>query len=150
MVVSAGNQQDFIDFLAEEFGADALPADVGVSYLARNPYVITVGAIDDKNNANANDDTVAGFSNKSTGAYKPLLALDGVDVNGNDQLDGTSFSAPQITAMIERLRQVNPNLTPAEVKDILIASASHSVAGMAVPDTDKALALATQNATRAA
>ncbi len=38
--------------------------------------------------------------------------------------DGTSFSAPQIAALMARIKATNPNLAPSQIERILAQSAS--------------------------
>lgn len=136
VVVSAGNQ-----------GASALYPP------ANDPFVITVGAVDDKGTDSISDDVMASFSaygTTSDGIKKPDLVAPGKNivarlVNQNmglanehpankvgDQyfrMSGTSMSAPMVSAAVALLLQDEPNLTPDQVKYRLMATASKSWAG---------------------
>lgn len=116
---------------------------------AAAPWVISVGATDDKGKlADFSSRGVFGVRKQS-----PSLAATGVNVvslrglgtqtgtlgfaNGADATrltpeeipyyttaNGTSFSAPQVAGAVALMLEANPNLSPAEVKDILQRSAS--------------------------
>ncbi len=86
--------------------------------------VIIAGALDTDNR------TIASFSDKAgTGANSYLMAV-GVDDLAPDQngteyyWSGTSFSAPTISGAVALLAQAFPNLTGAQIVDILFKSAT--------------------------
>jgi serine protease AprX len=115
---------------------------------ANDPFVITVGAIDDKGTADLSDDTVPNFSAYGTtpeGVTKPDLVAPGVNIiglrpNQNSTLSnahplhnvgdsyfrmsGTSMAAPMVTGAIALLLQAEPDLTPDQVKYRLKATAT--------------------------
>lgn len=90
-----------------------------VSYPASNSNVIAVGAT-------TNTDTRAAFSNYGTALF---IAAPGVGIRstrlsntyGDD--DGTSFAAPQVSAVVGTMLALNPSLTIAQVRDILRTTA---------------------------
>lgn len=115
---------------------------------ANDPFVITVGATDDKGTLALRDDVVAPFSAYGTtaeGFAKPDLVAPGKDIIAplpeNDQLtigknhpanrvdsdyfrmSGTSMSAPMVSGAVALLLQDEPNLTPDQVKYRLKATA---------------------------
>jgi serine protease AprX len=116
---------------------------------ANDPFVITVGATDDKGTDTLADDSVANFSAYSTtidGFTKPDLVAPGkniiarlVNTNmgmagehpenlvGNQyfRLSGTSASAPMVSGAVAMLLQDEPNLTPDQVKYRLMATANN-------------------------
>jgi serine protease AprX len=120
---------------------------------ANDPFVITVGAVDDKGTAAITDDVVASFSAYGTsedGAVKPDLVAPGVNiiarlVNQNMglalahpankvgtqyfQMSGTSMAAPVVSGAVALLLQDEPGLTPDQVKYRLMATANKSWAG---------------------
>jgi serine protease AprX len=136
VVVSAGNYGD---------GAIYPPAN--------DPFVITVGATDDRGTNRLSDDVMASFSAyglTSDGIQKPDLVAPGTNiiarmVNQNmglasahpenkvgDQyfrMSGTSTSAPMVSAAVALLLQDEPGLTPDQVKYRLMATANNSWAG---------------------
>jgi serine protease AprX len=120
---------------------------------ANDPFVITVGAVDDKGTAAISDDVMASFSAYGTsfdGVKKPDLVAPGKNivarlVNQNmglanahpanrvgDQyfrMSGTSMSAPMVSAAVALLLQDEPNLTPDQVKYRLTATANKAWPG---------------------
>jgi serine protease AprX len=112
------------------------------------PWVVSVGAIDAQGRL-ADFSSRGDFGSE---LFRPTIVAPGVDVvslrstvsveglNGLVQADtkqlnaaelpyyttgrGTSFSAPQVAGAIALMLEANPNLTPAEVRDILQRSAS--------------------------
>jgi serine protease AprX len=120
---------------------------------ANDPFIITVGATDDKGTASISDDVVASFSaygQTSDGFKKPDLVAPGTNiiarlVNQNMglaaahpankvggqyfRMSGTSMAAPMVTAGIALLLQDEPTLTPDQVKYRLMSTANKTWAG---------------------
>jgi serine protease AprX len=120
---------------------------------ANDPFVITVGATDDKGTSSISDDTLASFSaygQTSDGIRKPDLVAPGTNivarlVNQNmglayahpankvgDQyfrMSGTSMSAPMVSAAVALLLQDEPGLTPDQVKFRLTQTANRNWSG---------------------
>jgi serine protease AprX len=121
---------------------------------ANDPFVITVGAADDKGTLSTSDDTVATFSAYGTtesGFAKPELVAPGRNIIGllpeNDKLSmsathstnridknyfkmsGTSVSAPIVSGAVALLLQDEPNLNPDQVKYRLMATANKNWPG---------------------
>ncbi|MBI5566857.1 MAG: S8 family serine peptidase [Chloroflexi bacterium] len=121
-----------------------------------DPFIISVGAVDDKATASISDDTVASFSAYGTpnGYAKPDLVAPGKDivsllssddnnlssshpanvVAGSDdswyfRMSGTSMAAPVVSGAAVLLLQDEPNLTPDQVKYRLMATANKNWAG---------------------
>jgi subtilisin family serine protease len=86
-----------------------------VSYPSSNPNVISVGAINQGNQK-------ASFSNYGT---ELDIVAPGVNIysttlgNAYDIRNGTSFAAPQVSAVAALVLSVNPNLTGQQVRDII-------------------------------
>ncbi|HEY9528764.1 MAG TPA: S8 family peptidase, partial [Anaerolineales bacterium] len=136
VVASAGNRGD---------GAIYPPAN--------DPFIITVGATDDKGTSSIADDVVASFSaygQTSDGVKKPDLVAPGTNiiarlVNQNMglaaahptykvgdryfRMSGTSMAAPMVSASIALLLQDEPALTPDQVKYRLMSTANISWTG---------------------
>ena len=117
---------------------------------ANDPFVITVGAMDDKGTWNIDDDEVAPFSAygmTEDGFSKPDLVAPGrsiisllADTNARVYIDhvpyrvdtnlfrmsGTSMSAPMVSGAVALLLQDEPNLNPDQVKYRLTATANSS------------------------
>jgi len=135
VVVSAGNKGPAGGFNT----VDAAPAN--------DPFVITVGASDEKGTADWSDDVPAAFSTHgrtSDGYAKPELLAPGANIISvlSDQsawaaehpdravlggeyfrLSGTSMAAPMVAGAVALLLQDEPHLTPDQVKYRLLATA---------------------------
>jgi serine protease AprX len=133
VVVSAGNKGN---------GAVYPPAN--------DPFVITVGATDDKGTATISDDGMASFSaygKDENGVVKPDLVAPGTNITarmvnlnmglaaahpanivGNQyfKMSGTSMAAPMVSGAVALLLQDEPGLTPDQVKYRLTATANKS------------------------
>ena len=114
---------------------------------ANDPYVITVGAIDDQGTSWRWDDTLAwfsGFGLTQDGFSKPDLVAPGRHIVGAlastgsvlakqyprkiigqqyIQLSGTSAAAPVVAGAVALLTQTHPSFTPDQVKWLLTHSA---------------------------
>jgi len=110
----------------------------GVDDESEVPWVIGVGASSELNdvalysNYGRNIDIIAPGGNHSTSVG--ILALDDSGEQGatknyglvsNDYAftDGTSFSTPIVAGVVALMYSVNPDITPKEVRDILISTA---------------------------
>jgi serine protease AprX len=115
---------------------------------ANDPFVITVGAAEDKGTAALNDDSFAFFSAYGTtenGFAKPDLVAPGRNVvsllagtstysyvnhqahridSNYFRMSGTSMSAPVVSGAVAILLQDEPNLNPDQVKYRLLATAN--------------------------
>jgi serine protease AprX len=133
VVASAGNQSN------------------GILYPpANDPFIITVGATDDKGTSSLNDDIVTSFSaygTTSDGIKKPDLVAPGKNIvarlvntnmglakahpanvisNTYFKMSGTSVSAPMVSGAVAILLQSEPNLNPDQVKYRLTSTANKS------------------------
>jgi len=125
---------------------------------ANDPFVITVGAADDRGTPGLSDDTLATFSAygvTESGFAKPDLVAPGANIisvlSKQDntlavahpdhkltdsnlwdyyfRMSGTSMSAPVVSGAVALLLQDEPNLTPDQVKYRLKATANTSWPG---------------------
>ncbi|NBC18766.1 MAG: S8 family serine peptidase [Bacteroidetes bacterium] len=116
--------------------------------------VITVGAV-------AANGTKAGFSSfgpTADGRIKPDVAAMGVSVRfaspggGYIANSGTSFSSPLVAGVVAQILQVNPDLNPIDVRNILRWTASQAETpdnrlGWGIVNADAAIQAAEQTAT---
>jgi serine protease AprX len=123
----------------------------GILPPANDPFVITVGATDDKGTSNLKDDDLASFSaygKTIDGFDKPDLVASGKNIvslmanpnsvlaakypgnvvyNNYFRMSGTSMAAPIVAGAVALLLQDEPNLTPDQVKYRLMTTAVKDV-----------------------
>jgi serine protease AprX len=123
---------------------------------ANDPFVITVGATEDKGTAGLSDDTLAIFSAYGVtldGFAKPDLVAPGRNLiaplatkattmytdhpmhrvgDYYFRMSGTSMSAPVVSGAVALLLQDEPNLTPDQVKYRLVTTANYNWSGYAL------------------
>lgn len=92
---------------------------VALNLLAQSPYVVRVGAVDNRGTSTFNDDRIAVFSSPGTQQHPITVVANGVAVDGFSSNKGTSFAAPQVAALAGRIKLVNPQLNPAQVTFIM-------------------------------
>lgn len=117
-VCSAGNNGRAID------GTRRFPGGLAL------PNMITVGNVN-------NDGTPTKSSNLQGGNFEVTLAAPGNSVVSGVAKDGTvgnrnggtSFATPQVTAAAAIIRSLNPGLSAAEIKEILVKAAGEGAAG---------------------
>ncbi len=129
---------------------------------ANDPFVITVGAVDDHGTTSLLDDTMASFSAYGTvdGVAKPDLVAPGRNiiallpsnsrttisedhpnnrVNANYfRMSGTSMAAPIVSGAVALLLKDEPNLNPDQVKYRLKATARTNLTGWLAYNATKA------------
>lgn len=132
---------------------------------ANDPYVITVGGVDENASGDPTGDTIASWSSQGTtqdGLQKPDVYAPGAHivsvlapnsnfatscptcVVGNGQYiqtSGTSMAAPMISGLVADLLQIHPNWTPDEVKGDLTSSAATENSSFQEPNAVKAALL---------
>lgn len=150
VVAAAGNRGDASD---------------AVQYApANDPYVITVGGVDENGTANASDDSVAPWSSHGTtqdGIQKPDVYAPGAHIvsvlapNSNFatsncsgcvlaggqyiQTSGTSMAAPGIAGLVADLLQVHPRWTPDQIKGVLTSPTVSGNGSLQEPNAVKAV-----------
>jgi serine protease AprX len=116
-----------------------------------DPYVITVGAVDDKGTNTITDDALAGWSSRGKtqdGFSKPDVVAPGnrivstlaanskfasmcpVCIVSNEYIraGGTSMAAPMVSGGVADLLQAHPSWTPNQVKAVILAT-DRAIAG---------------------
>jgi serine protease AprX len=109
---------------------------------ANDPYVITVGSVDENGSSTATDDTVSSWSSRGTtqdGVQKPDVYAPGAHIvsvlaphsvfarscprcivdRQYIRTSGTSMAAPMISGLVADLLQLHPGFTPDQVKGAL-------------------------------
>lgn len=119
---SSGNYGRFARQL-EELGVET--DDQFHTDVLNNEHVLSVGATDTNGTAGIKDDEESTFSSPNAGAdiaaqgTDVTTVIDGEEVGGN----GTSFSAPQVSAAAAVLAEQYPELSASEIQSILIDTA---------------------------
>ncbi|HLY48847.1 MAG TPA: S8 family peptidase [Solirubrobacteraceae bacterium] len=127
---------------------------------ANDPYVITVGAVDENGQSNPANDTVASWSSQGTtqdGFQKPDVYAPGAHIvsvlapnsafasmcpscvigGAYIKTGGTSMAAPMISGLVADLLQQHPSLTPNQVKGALTSSWVSSNSNFQEPDANR-------------
>jgi serine protease AprX len=148
VVAAAGNHGTASDAVSHAPGND--------------PYVISVGAVDDMGTRVRDDDSVASWSSVGVtqdGYAKPDVYAPGAHIVSNlapgsafaslcpdcvvsgeyIRAGGTSMSAPVVSGVAALVLERNPNLTPNQVKSLIVRTA-HALSGnIAEADADVAV-----------
>jgi serine protease AprX len=119
VVVAAGNEGPGTDTIAVPGSAKK---------------VITVGASDSAGTETISDDTIPSFSSRGPSAFgrlDPEVVAPGVNINSTSYtgsytiMSGTSMATPMVSGSAALLLQKNPAFTPAQVRSILMHTASN-------------------------
>jgi serine protease AprX len=140
-----------------------------VSYAPGNdPFVISVGAVDDQGTDTVRDDTLTDWSSRGVtqdGFRKPEVTAPGSRIVSllsphsdfsemcgscivSDEYiraGGTSMSAPMVAGAVANLLEQNPGLTPDEVKDALVRTQRRTANGGREIQLVQALGLSSSN-----
>lgn len=152
-------------------GGNSGPKPSTIGTPGNHPQAFTVGALNDKGTLTRADDDVAGFSSRGPtsvdGLVKPDILAPGVNITaanapgsaldranvphvgtGYITISGTSMATPIMAGVIATILSANPNLTPAQVKEIFMSTADPlanvdgNSQGSGVVDPQEALARA--------
>ena len=133
------------------------PGEGTVSTPGIDPKVLTVGAIDDQNTPEREDDTMSLFSSRGPttpdGLVKPDVVAPGVEIFGplspgstldTDDLphvenkyvamSGSSMATPIVSGLAALLIQANPDLSNDEIKKIMMETAENYIPGVKPTD----------------
>ncbi len=144
------------------------PDNDGLSGMGSSDLSVTVGATDDQNTIDREDDTIAGYSSRgprrdnadgnplnelkpevtapgtniiqaegcvSSGGCNNFLGGDASDNGYTGRGSGTSYATPAVSGVMAMMIEANPDLTPAEIKEILKLTAERRGEPSA-PDVD--------------
>jgi serine protease AprX len=152
-------------------GNDGTAADA-VSYApANDPYVITVGGVDDMGTKNIDDDTLASWSSRGTtqdGFAKPDVLAPGAHlvstippnadypklcptcmVSGQYfQVGGTSMAAGVVSGGVANMIQAHPTWTPDQIKNQLVRKTTAVLSPKTATLVDATGQVTVQNLTR--
>ncbi len=132
---------------------------------ANDPFIITVGATDEKGTARVNDDNYMSssvFGSTQDGHFKPEIWAPGKDIisvlahssdwdnlypdreimNEYFRISGTSMATPMVSGAVALLLQAEPGLTPDQVK-YRVMEATNWVSGMPYLSVKKMLTTST-------
>ncbi len=127
---------------------------------ANDPYVITVGAVDENGTAATGDDAIASWSSRGTtqdGLQKPDVYAPGAHIvsvlapnsafaglcptcivqGSYIRTSGTSMAAPMISGVVADLLQSHPNWTPNQVKGALTSPGAYANPALMEIDASK-------------
>jgi serine protease AprX len=127
---------------------------------ANDPYVVTVGAVDEQGQSNPANDVIASWSSQGTtqdGFQKPDVYAPGAHIvsvlapnsafqsmcptciigGAYIKTGGTSMAAPMISGLVADLLQHHPNWTPNQVKGALMSSWVSENSSIQIPDAMK-------------
>jgi serine protease AprX len=132
-------------------------ADDAVDYAPGNdPYVISVGGVDDQGTKNTLDDEIASWSSRGTtqdGYAKPDVLAPGAHIVSNlapksafaslcpscvvsgqyIRAGGTSMAAPMVSGAVADMLELRPNVTPNQVKAAIL-DGGRKVGGTSTPE----------------
>lgn len=131
------------------------------------PNAITVGGVDDHGTPDPSDDTLYRRSSQGPTAFdhlvKPDVMAPAVSIystrspgsqmddpafphHGSDYVAmmGTSMATPAVAGLVALLKQARPDLSPADLKAILMQSVYHGPQNLPIVQADAALQLAQQ------
>jgi serine protease AprX len=127
---------------------------------ANDPYVITVGAVDEQGQTNPANDVIAPWSSQGTtqdGFQKPDVYAPGAHIvsvlapnsafasmcpactvgGAYIKTGGTSMAAPMVSGLVADLLNYRPTLTPNQVKGLLTNSSISDNSSIQIPDASK-------------
>ncbi|SOC37672.1 S8 family peptidase [Salinicoccus kekensis] len=116
------------------------PSTIGTP--AINPFIITVGAVDDQDTVERSDDAIADYSSRgptidafvkpdiyapgtdiislrSPGSHSEMELVEQIIDEHYIQMSGTSMATPIVAGVIALMLEASPNLSPNDIKSIL-------------------------------
>lgn len=146
IVVAAGN-----DGMGPALMQMTLPAEAQCNWYAMSDHVISVAGVDTNNTPGQRaDDRIWDSSSPGTGRFHPIVSAQSARIPGrnSEEIQGTSFAAPQVSGTIGLMLEQNSSMTFAQVKRLLeqnctkVTSASTQRQGSGLLEIDRAIVAA--------
>ncbi len=128
VVVSAGNEFDYLDLMARDAGGRRINAGENFTRnVLENEAVTSVGATRWFQNGNSLREVRAGYSSRGPGV--DIYASGSLGNNNHSRMDtaGTSFAAPRVAATMAELHRRNPTMSSAQVERLMRDNLTHGL-----------------------
>lgn len=128
VVVSAGNEFDFLDKMASDSGGRRIQADESFTHnVLENDAVTSVGATRWFQNGDSLKEVRAGYSSRGSGV--DIYATGSLGAANHQKADafGTSYASPRVAATMAEIHRRNPNMSSAQVEAVMRENLTHGL-----------------------